>query len=300
MWYVKMSIVIIFYFIIQAFPQHVSAMTVEEFFEQEEENNSIVEFVFSSNYENINNQIELAAQYNNKARNVDSIPKIENAAKVALYFSVNSTLLLSSAEKNGVTKYKDKISKNTLESCKILDISNDDAGEILKICAYQINAYKSKNLNKEDLQQKNEKLTIFDIVKNSRALSETAKGKPFPVLSATKKDFKWLDDNLYKELSAHISDIKNTNDPIKKQIIINNAWNNIGFSFDATIRDTFKSITPDQYRKIARDGTFNLFLMSGSLFSTQTLAKALEQGVISRDSAQYFLEATAKAQNSTR
>ena len=146
MWYVKMSIVIIFYFIIQAFPQHVSAMTVEEFFEQEEENNSIVEFVFSSNYENINNQIELAAQYNNKARNVDSIPKIENAAKVALYFSVNSTLLLSSAEKNGVTKYKDKISKNTLESCKILDISNDDAGEILKICAYQINAYKSKKL----------------------------------------------------------------------------------------------------------------------------------------------------------
>ena len=157
-----------------------------------------------------------------------------------------------------------------------------------------------KNLNKEDLQQKNEKLTIFDIVKNSRALSETAKGKPFPVLSATKKDFKWLDDNLYKELSAHISDIKNTNDPIKKQIIINNAWNNIGFSFDATIRDTFKNITPDQYRKIAREGTFNLFLMSGSLFSTQTLAKALEQGVISRDSAQYFLEATAKAQNSTR
>lgn len=300
MWYAKILIVLFFYSIVQVFPQYVTAMTVEEFFEQEEENNSIVKFIFSSDYKNISKQIELAAQYNDKARNVDSIPKIENAAKVAVYFSVNSALLLANVEKNGVTQYKDMISKNTLESCKILDISDDDVGEILKKCAYQINTYKSKNFNKGDLQQHNEKLTIFDIVKNSNALSETAKGKSFPVLSATKRDFKWLDDNLYKELSSHISDIKNTNDPIKKQVIINNAWNNIGFSFDATLRDTFKNITPEQYRRMARDGTFNLFLMSGSLFSTQILAKALEQGVISRDSAQYFLEATAKAQNSTR
>ena len=300
MWYAKIFIVLIFYCIVQVFPQYVAAMNVEEFFEQEEENNSIIEFIFSGDYEDINKQIDLAAQYNNKAINVDSIPKIESSAKVALYFSVNSALLLARVEKEGVTQYKNKIAKNTLESCKILDISDDDAGEILKKCAFQINTYKSKKLNAGDLQQKNEKLTIFDIVKNSKALSEIAKGKSFPVLSATKRDFKWLDDNLYRELSAHMSDIKNTNDPIKKQIIINNAWNSIGLSFDATLRDTFRDITPDQYRKISRDGTFNLFLMSGSLFSTQILAKALEQGVISRDSAQYFLEATAKAQNSTR
>ena len=50
------------------FPQQVFSMTVEEFFDPEEENDSMIEFVLSSNYKDILVQIQKATEYNEKAR----------------------------------------------------------------------------------------------------------------------------------------------------------------------------------------------------------------------------------------
>lgn len=135
---------------------------------------------------------------------------------------------------------------------------------------------------------------LLQIAKTANAKSEKARGKAFPALTANAQAYKKLDRDLYNSMMQHQGKIKAEN-PIVQQEGISAAWNSMGYSFDATFRDTFYNIDPETMYRIRTDGTMNLFIITSQLFKNgEILRDALEKGVISRDSAIEYITSTQR------
>lgn len=162
--------------------------------------------------------------------------------------------------------------------------------------------YGSKPKPKKDIPSSEEQkiANLLQIAKTAPAQSEKARGKSFPILTASTRESKQFDSSLFKAIQQNMSSI-NSKDPFTAQSGMENAWNNIGYSLDATLRDTFSNITPDQYFRCQGNGTFNIFLSIMQFFKDESMLKsALEKGAISRDSAVAFLSATQRVSDAMK
>lgn len=164
-------------------------------------------------------------------------------------------------------------------------------GEYLDQSIYGANITQKKDIPSSEEQKI---ATLLQIAKTAPAQSEKARGRAFPVLTANAQAYKRLDSAFANAMIKHRDSIM-SKDIFIQQTGIAKAWEDIGYSFGATFRDTFSSITPDQYFRCQRDGTFNLFLITLQLFQDEsTLKTALEKGLISRDAAVAFFSATQR------
>ena len=257
-------------------------------------------FILKGSYNDLLTQINKAQEFNEKSKSLDNQQKIEISAKISLYFSANATRILKQ-ENNENQELRKAIENNIALSSEILKVNKLAAEDIVDNCINQIvltiknNDENSKNKAYGKNSPNN---ILIDFVKSTAARSNNAKGKSFPVLTGTKRDFRILDNTIYRELCRRSERLKSTKDPIEIHKIFIESWEAVGLSLDATMRDTFKNITQKQYMIIASDGTFNLFLTAINLFkSKEVLGYALANGLISRDSALYFLQATVAAQS---
>ena len=164
-------------------------------------------------------------------------------------------------------------------------------GEYLDQSIYGANITPKKDIPSSEEQKI---ATLLQIAKTAPAQSEKARGRAFPVLTANPQAYKRLDSELANAMIKHRDSIM-SKDIFIQQTGVAKAWEDIGYSLDATFRDTFFQITPDQNFNIRRDGTMNLFLITSQLFQEEKILKdALERGLISRDSAVAYLSSTQR------
>ena len=162
--------------------------------------------------------------------------------------------------------------------------------------------YGSKTTQNKDIPSSEEQkiANLLQLAKTAHAQSEKAGGRSFPALTANAQTYKRLDSELTNAMIKYRDSIM-SKDFLIKQEYVAKAWEDIGYSLDSTFRDTFSSITLDQYFRCQRDGIFNLFLITLQLFQDEsTLKTALEKGLVSRDSAVAFLSATQRVSDAMK